>query len=236
VTLTDVVEIGAGQTSSCARLADGTVKCWGDLVSGYASTPTAVAGLSDVVKLHVGGHACAVKKDGTVWCWGANSRGQLGDGSTTNRALPVKVLVSNVAEVVVGARYTCLRINDGTVRCAGDVPSDASQPAGPSFEVVAGLTGVDSLRGGPRGVCAFSSTSVKCWGRNDSGQLGDETTTDHVTPTTAKHFSFGDLALGEDHAITFGKLWAKSLGANDSGQLGIGSTGATSLTPQVVTW
>ena len=36
-------------------------------------------------------HSLALKEDGTVWAWGNNMYGQLGDGSTTNRSIPVQV-------------------------------------------------------------------------------------------------------------------------------------------------
>jgi alpha-tubulin suppressor-like RCC1 family protein len=199
--------------------------------------PLAVSGLTDVAKLYVGGaHACAVKKDETVWCWGANARGQLGDGSTTARSFPIKVPLANVVEVVTGGRFTCVRLTDGTVRCAGDVRSDGVKPYTTSFDPVVGLTGVEALRAGSKGLCAITSAGVKCWGLNDSDQLGDGTTTDHDTPTAATHFGVGDLTMGEGHAVTFGTTWAKSIGANDSGQLGIGLVGTSLVTPQTVLW
>jgi alpha-tubulin suppressor-like RCC1 family protein len=39
-------------------------------------------------------HACALRADGSVWCWGRNSHSQLGDGTNTDRNVPVMVPAS----------------------------------------------------------------------------------------------------------------------------------------------
>jgi alpha-tubulin suppressor-like RCC1 family protein len=53
----------------------------------------AVSGGIRFVQLDAGGnHACAVTADGAIWCWGENADGQLGNGSTTSSAVPVRVV------------------------------------------------------------------------------------------------------------------------------------------------
>jgi hypothetical protein len=65
-------------------------------------------------------HACALLTDGTVRCWGANYRGQLGDGTTTFRSVPVKVEgLSDAVAIVAGDRHTCALRREGTVWCWG---------------------------------------------------------------------------------------------------------------------
>jgi alpha-tubulin suppressor-like RCC1 family protein len=91
--------VGAGY-HSCARLADGAVRCWGNNGSGQLGdgtvvdrrAPVAVAGLDGVAQLAAGGeHTCARMLDGTVRCWGLNASGQLGDGTTGGRLAPTPV-------------------------------------------------------------------------------------------------------------------------------------------------
>jgi len=71
----------------CALKEDRTLWCWGD-----SDTPAQVADLgAHVVAVGSGSANCALTDDGTVWCWGRNDHGQLGNGTTTDSSLPVKV-------------------------------------------------------------------------------------------------------------------------------------------------
>lgn len=107
--LADVAQLTAEGDSfsngvTCARLGDGTARCWGynargalgDGTTTNRAAPTTVlrpdgAGpLTGVRQIVTGGlHTCAVVAGGEVLCWGRNASGQLGDGTTANRALPV---------------------------------------------------------------------------------------------------------------------------------------------------
>lgn len=94
-------QIDAGAWFTCGITPGGAASCWGR--NGDAELGNAAAGLQSNVPVAVSGahaftrlssgeaHTCAQAPDG-VYCWGSNVSGQLGDGSTTNRALPVKVL------------------------------------------------------------------------------------------------------------------------------------------------
>jgi alpha-tubulin suppressor-like RCC1 family protein len=117
-----VVEIALAYERSCARLANGTVQCWG---LGYDDaahpSPVQVAGISDAAGLAIGPtHACAKTRAGRVRCWGSNEHGALGDGTREGTFLSATDPgLESVLDVGVGAGFTCATTNKGT-SCWGD--------------------------------------------------------------------------------------------------------------------
>ncbi|WP_341283107.1 fibronectin type III domain-containing protein [Paenibacillus sp. FSL H8-0537] len=93
----------------------GKVWAWGG--PGTGDNPTEVAGLSGIVEIAVGGaFYLALKSDGTVWGWGRNTQGQLGDGTTTDRAVPAKVNgLTNVKSIYAGVASSAAIKQDGSV-------------------------------------------------------------------------------------------------------------------------
>jgi len=128
----DAVAVAAGHTHACALKADGTVWVWGlndrgQLGNGskvkqsalpvQVKTPDGKGFLNDVIGIAAGvGHCLAVRKDGTVLAWGENVVGQVGDGTTTDRFLPVKVEgVKDVASVGAGWHFSFAVCKDGSL-------------------------------------------------------------------------------------------------------------------------
>ena len=132
-------------------------------------------------------HTCALISDGTVKCWGNNFYGQLGNDSTDDSTTPVIVSgLSNVRQVILYWEHTCAIINDGTVKCWGNNKNSqlgasttqtcgtANIPCSSTPVEVSGLSNVSQIASGAYHYCALLTTgSVKCWGLNSSGQLGD---------------------------------------------------------------
>lgn len=126
-----MASVVAGDDFTCALTRTGGAKCWGFGVYGIlgndsnssSTTPVNVVGLgSGVAALGAGYfHVCALLIGGALRCWGDNTDGAVGDGTTTQRRVPVAVagLDSGVASMHAGSGYTCAMMTDGAVRCWG---------------------------------------------------------------------------------------------------------------------
>ena len=126
------VQLSLGQQHSCARMQDGTVRCWGDDLEGQlggGSRLSPVPGVSDVISVVTGlSHTCALTNTGAVFCWGANLYNQLGDGlggsggSELSSATPVmaRLEAGKKAVRIFGlSNATCVQRDDNTLQCWG---------------------------------------------------------------------------------------------------------------------
>jgi alpha-tubulin suppressor-like RCC1 family protein len=181
-------------------------------------------------------HTCALLDDGTARCWGDNFFGQLGDGTTTiSRTTPVTVSgLSNVTAIAAGWGHTCAVLNDGTARCWGDnffgQLGDGTTTISRTTPVtVSGLSNVTAIAAGLYHTCALlTDKTVRCWGSNRYGQLGDGTR--GVSRTTLEAVSglsnVTAIAAGGSHTCAqLGNETARCWGFNEYGQLGNGELG-----------
>jgi alpha-tubulin suppressor-like RCC1 family protein len=138
--------------------------------------------LDNVSTLSAGsGHSCGALGRGGVRCWGNNFLGQLGDGTRTDRLLPVSVseLPQRVVALANGEVHSCAILQGGAVRCWGmnfyGQLGDGTDELGLMPVTPIGLgSGVQQIGGGENHTCALTAAGgVKCWGANYSGQLGD---------------------------------------------------------------
>lgn len=249
----DITTIAAGGGHSCALTSTGAAQCWGNNTSGQlgngnttnSATAVPVTGLSsDVHALSLGAnHSCAVLAQGQTQCWGANTVGQLGDGSTTNRSTPIQVtgLTSGVTLMDAGKDHTCAVVNSNAITCWGDDTraqlGDRGGYVQPIAHPVPHLSQASALASQDYGACALTDAGgVTCWGYNVSGQLGDGSTTDSFAPVAVSGLASGvtQIAAGGSHACALTSAGAVLCwGLNDKGQLGDGSTTNRSTPVQV---
>jgi alpha-tubulin suppressor-like RCC1 family protein len=198
--LSGALAVSAGVSHSCAVFPLGNVECWGDNSFGelgdgtHTSSPTPVAVIDPVfhapsftaTQVAAGlRHTCALVNGGGVQCWGDNTLGELGDGTHTSGNTFVKN-ITTATNVGVGTGHSCA-VASGKVWCWGDNTlgqlGNGSTTSSPNPVTVQGLP--DPNTNPPRAVVAglghscaiLQDGSVYCWGQNQLGQLGNQTTT-----------------------------------------------------------
>ena len=251
--LSDVAAIGSGMQHNCVLSTSGGVQCWGDGAGGVLGrgsntdswSPVAVTGLSSgVIQLSVGSvHSCAVTSTNGLKCWGNGSYGKLGDGTTDPRSTPVEIFpsASGVIAVSLGDVSSCALFTGGSVRCWGDNGSgqlgtgdttDSLSPT-PVPTLTSGVVAISvgenlTLSGQASHACALMTDgSVKCWGDNSAGQIGDGTTTQRLVPTAVVGLPAPAVGISAGAKHTCAVLDTGALycwGLNASQQLGDGTT------------
>ena len=224
---------GGGGGGDCTP---GAVKCAGGVpqtcdASGHwqsEGAPTIAAG---------SGHTCARKADGTLWCWGANTKGQLGDGTTNDSPVPVQVsaLGATVVDIAAGYEHTCARRTDGTLWCwggngGGELGNGTTNDSLVPVQVGALGATVAGVAAAWAHACARKTDgTLWCWG---SG--GEGTYSKVPMQVSALGATVAGVAAGRWHTCARkadGTLWC--WGANTNGQVGDGTTNWSFVPVQV---
>lgn len=196
------LQVSTGQHHTCALLASGSVRCWGDSQGsdrGQLGTTSVTSedGIIFVGTVQLGGRAtfvsagtdynCAVLDTGAVRCWGVNTVGQLGYGHTNTIGddaadFPLRDIDfggRRVVQIDAGGGHTCAVLDGGAVRCwgggfggglgYGDVTDRLAPPAA---DVDVGSPAHQIATGSSHTCAVIDGGSLRCWGLNDSGQLG----------------------------------------------------------------
>lgn len=254
---------GTGRGVVCGII-DAQTWCWGWNDNGQlgngtttdSTTPVKVTRAAGILEGKVDtdvaigdSHTCAVSS-GDVYCWGDNSEGQLGNGTQNDSSLPLKVPgLTGIATQVVATDKTTCAIVAGDAWCWGQnnfgelgigVTGRRTSPV--KVNVIGTTNGktVTALATTPLAthVCAIADDKAYCWGRNNLGQLGDNSVTNRLVPTAV--YTGGalgtrtvtDIAVGgapggtitvRGHTCAVAGGDAFCWGSNHLGQLGIGT-------------
>lgn len=200
-----------------------------------------------------GTSSVALLTDGTVKSWGSNAFSQLGVGDTVTRTSPTAVNLGEgvtAKEIIVGGNAYCAILNDDTLSCwgknsygeLGQVSGNLSSPTAVNLGTGRTVKKVIMTKADNNSTCAIlDDDTVRCFGYNGQGQLGDTTTTDRSNPITpalgdgktAKDIMFFSNTATPDSTVTCAILNDDSLscwGYNANGRLGVGDT-TNKLTP-----
>ncbi len=205
---------------------------------GASATPTLDAGW---------GHNLAATASRQAWAWGDNDLGKLGNGTTTSSSLPVRSgELEGVVAVAAGANVSVALLADGTVWTWGHgsalglaaAPTTCAAPSyispDPWFEPCAktpvrvpGIAGARAIAaGGGHVLVLMGDGTLRAWGENAMGQLGNGAIADSATPVTVSGLTaVAEIAAGADFSLARrndGTVWA--WGNSVHGELGIGET------------
>jgi alpha-tubulin suppressor-like RCC1 family protein len=190
--------------------------CWGDSTSGElgngtttsSDVPSPVSGLSsDVTALSAGSFITCAIAGGAVECWG---QGPLGNGAIVESdvPLPISSLISGATDISVGID-TCAVVNNAAdcwgYNISGDLGNGTIDSNYSPVRVQGLNQGVTAIRSGGATAqdgsplsyaCAIVDGSVKCWGDNSVGELGNGTFTNSLVPTDVIGLTTGVVAIG----------------------------------------
>ena len=211
---------------------------------GAEEAPGVEAAADEWTTVSVGAaHTCGIRVTGRLFCWGRDTEGQLGDGgANADQDHPVEVAgaATDWVAVSAGGVHTCARKADGTLWCwgadgsgqlgDGGTNSDQATPA----LIAGGVTDWRAFDAGESHTCARRATrQLRCWGRDNVGQLGDGgTNADQGSPVVVPGGRWAPVAGGQLHSCarkTNGRLFC--WGRDFNGQLGDGGANTDQTTP-----
>jgi alpha-tubulin suppressor-like RCC1 family protein len=194
-------------------------------------------------------HNCGATATQDVYCWGRNNYGQLGDGTKINSLTPVKVQglpAGTIQDLSLGFTSSCAVIN-GNVWCWGQFPktTGVSQMTSVVPFMLSGLSNVVSVGVRNHGCALLGDGSLKCWGYNYEGEVGNGTWGSYFPLNTVFASGATRLAVGRWHncALVSGNLYC--WGSATSRAMGVdestfppcaGNLSNCALSPHLIPW
>ena len=205
-------------------------------------------------------HTCVILDNDEVKCWGSGAYGRLGQGSTDNigdeenevRDMPtVDLGTGRTAKAIsAGWEHTCTILDNDTVKCWGNgvygrLGYDSNTSKGgnsgemgenlPIVNLGTGRTAKAISAGWEHTCTILDDDTTKCWGRGDSGELG-QGNMEVLGNGEGEMANLKAVNLGEDHTVMaiasgekyncalLGSAEVKCWGLGSMGQLGNGKT------------
>jgi alpha-tubulin suppressor-like RCC1 family protein len=237
--------VSVGGNSSCGIVSSGQLRCWG--YNGYGSLgDNTTANRNVPTDINVGTlyktismgaiYTCGTTDTDVLKCWGNNQYGQLGDGTTVNKTAPTVIdsgeVYKKISTSLLASFYTCGLTTAGKIRCWGANQygqlGDGTTTTHSLPTAINTSKNYSDLSVGYVHTCAVEDLSgqLYCWGRNESGQLGDYTTTtrtSEVIGDTSRLYTA--IYLGYNYTCgRTNKNLLRCWGRNDYGQIGDNST------------
>lgn len=252
--LSNIIAISAGSSSSYALQSDGTVWAWGGnwfsqlgdgtttsrsnparvMVNLY-SPPTCLSGVTDIS----GGeeHCLALTTNGTVYAWGRAlecETGGFGSSWSTPLASQCALLSGRFIAISAGRVHSMALRSDGTVWCWGG-NSNGQLGNGTTSQFCTGVQAGSGVFTGPasaidaganHSLAILADGTVWAWGLNSSGQFGNNTTLNSTFPVQSLYWpQAGGVSGGGSHTLCVATDRSLwSAGANAYGQLGDGDS------------
>jgi Regulator of chromosome condensation (RCC1) repeat len=208
--ITSAILVKANEYSTCVIRREGTASCWGNYFNNESETflasrspilvTTGEGGLTNIRLLELGfNDGCAVATSGT-YCWGQNSSGELGLNATQN-VYPATLLISAGVPSLLGMGFGYQVAAYGATSVC---PWDSGQPEPQGQCTDLGIKIAQFAVGGYTNCVRLQDGNVVCWGINNVGQVGPNSTASTVDlpgvrvpgPRAA------DIAAGIDYACT----------------------------------
>jgi alpha-tubulin suppressor-like RCC1 family protein len=250
--LTGWRQVSPGQAHTCGLDADSLAWCWGWNELGQLGIGTTSVSEPHPVRVNSGGrwrdiqsgaaHTCAINRSGRVFCWGTNFRGELGDGTKTQRTSPTAVSSTlTFTQLSTGRSHSCAVTDGGLAYCWGDGDrgqlGDGTRTLRTRPVKVLGDLRFRHVRAGWEHTCGVTTTDEAfCWGRNQYGQLGTGNDLSRSKPTrVAGNRKFRLIRTGDFHTCALtpaGKAFC--WGQNSFGEVGNGTSFNERWTPTAV--